>query len=78
MLEFSVAIVVLMLLTFGLVQLRNWLSPWRYDERNPARRYCKECGQQQDLYGYDFAEGFVPTGWETVYPISQIPCTKKH
>lgn len=27
-----------------------WPSPWRYDKRNPYRRYCKKCGQQQDQY----------------------------
>lgn len=23
---------------------------WRYDERNPYRRYCRHCGQRQELY----------------------------
>lgn len=30
--------------------IAKFVSPWRYDSRNPYRRYCKKCGQQQDQY----------------------------
>lgn len=43
--------------------------PWNYDERNPARRFCKHCGQQQDFFVMAFAEGDVPIGWEDIMPV---------
>lgn len=57
---------------------RTWrrLFPWRYDERNPARRFCKECGQQQDLYGMNWEQGFQPTGWESMGYIRE--CSRDH
>jgi len=64
-------------------EVRNFFFPYRYDERNPARRYCRECGQQQDLYGVydrDPLEGgkFIPSGWETMYPLSKKRCSREH
>lgn len=60
----------------ALIAFWRVLFPWRYDERNPARRYCKECGTRQELYGMNFAEGFVVTGWETMCPVH--PCSRNH
>ena len=33
-------------------------SHWRWDDRNPYRRYCIHCDQQQDFY--------QPGGWQCV------------
>jgi len=57
--------------------VRNRLN-WRYDDRNPARRWCRHCGQQQNFFVMAYAEGDVPVGWENVYPISKLPCSMKH
>lgn len=34
---------------------------WRRDSRNPYRRYCRTCGQQQDLY--TFGDAPARHGW---------------
>jgi hypothetical protein len=48
-------------------RLLVWLLPkWRFG-RNPYRRYCRYCGQQQNLCGVTYA---TYTWWETVYPIA--------
>ena len=47
-------------------------NPWRYDERNPYRRYCKHCGTQQDQYQH--ALGGV--SWEYVGTIHD--CKRNH
>lgn len=57
--------------------IRNRMR-WRYDSRNPARRWCRECGQRQEFYVMAYANGDVPVGWETMYPISTKPCSRKH
>jgi hypothetical protein len=49
----------------------KWIFPYRFDPRNPARRWCKHCGQQQDLYGVNFEDGFRPTGWENMRRIER-------
>lgn len=52
----------------------DWLFPWRYDERNPYRRYCKECGTQQSAFSY--WSGNRIHGWDTMRPVH--PCSKEH
>lgn len=34
---------------------------FKVDDRNPYRRYCTQCGQQQDVNAYDFS--FRSPGW---------------
>lgn len=70
-------ITALMVIIAGAMGLARALSPWRYDERNPARRFCKECGQQQDLYGHNWETGFEPTGWEYMGRLN-TECSHKH
>jgi len=52
-------------------ELMLLLFPWRYDGRNPYRRYCKTCGQQQDQYEFALYGLFHPRNpcsWESTYP----------
>lgn len=70
-------ITVIMCIIAALIGCAHAFSPWRYDERNPARRFCKECGQQQDLYGVQFEDGFHPTRWEYMGHIN-TECSHKH
>ena len=56
--NFIVAIVIAFAILFVLCWAAEVLSMWRHDERNPYRRYCKYCGQQQDFY--------EPGGWQDV------------
>ena len=51
--------------------LKMWIRvfPWRYDSRNPFRRYCKVCGQCQEQYMMDFESvpfSRKPTWWENM------------
>lgn len=49
----SLPILILLLIFLCMAWLvgeANGTNRWRYDERNPYRRYCKKCGQQQDMY----------------------------
>ena len=47
-------------------------SHFNYDKFNPYRRYCKICGQQQDLYACSYSSNY--TWWEDMYPIYDISC----
>lgn len=57
----AVAIVVL-------VVLYDTFASWDYDKRNPARRWCRECGQTENF--------FEPGGWEPVHPSPLQPCER--
>jgi len=66
----------------ALLKLSLIVRPYRYDSRNPARRWCRRCGQREELHGVydaDPLDGgrFRATGWEVMYPIAMEPC-KKH
>lgn len=47
------------------------LKPFKYDENNPYRRYCKICGQQQDLHAYKWGSR---RWWEDMGKIINIKC----
>jgi hypothetical protein len=68
----EVIIVLWLLVLSGVIALVYARHPWRYDERNPARRYCKECGQQQDLW-----DGPYSSTWEYMGSIN-TKCSQKH
>ena len=44
---------------------------FRYDKSNPYRRYCKKCGQQQDMYGCCMN---CPGWWEDMVEIKDPAC----
>lgn len=44
---------------------------FKVDPRNPARRYCKLCDQQQDSYSYTWAS---PGWWEDICPVMDASC----
>lgn len=45
---------------------------FRYDSKNPYRRYCKKCGQQQDQFTYSFSHRI--TWWEDIGEIHDEKC----
>jgi len=46
---------------------------FQYDNYNPYRRYCKKCGQQQDLYTYNLISRF--SWWEDMGTINDKSCS---
>jgi hypothetical protein len=48
----------------------DWIFPYRMDPRNPARRWCKHCGQQQDMYSYDCFNSST-TWWENMRKVER-------
>ena len=68
---------VLLLLIFGIMWIINWLEGndlFEWDDRNPYRRHCKKCGQRQEKYCFDFAEGRNGDWWEDVGSIKDESC----
>lgn len=61
---------------YGFMLLGRWLSPWRYDKRNPYRRWCKTCGTRQEYFVYNTYPTEIPIGWETVG--HEYTCSRKH
>ena len=69
-------IIFLLIPIFGLVYLIYSMfvrTKFDYDKNNPYRRYCKKCGQQQDMYSSSFASNY--TWWEDALPIKNEKCT---
>lgn len=56
------------------IKLWDFLFPWRYDKRNPCRRYCKQCGTCEEMYSHGLFSN--STWWEVMYPV--YPCSRKH
>jgi hypothetical protein len=49
----------------------DWVFPWRRDARNPYRRHCKHCGQQQDLHAVEIHEELG--WWENMGRVNKCP-----
>ena len=49
------------------------MSLFRGDDRNPYRRYCKKCGQQQDAHGRSYNKS---NWWEDMGKVfdEECPC----
>ena len=43
-------------------------------DRNPYRRFCRKCGQQQDWYQYSWAVRAVDGWWEDMQSIPDPDC----
>ena len=64
------------LVGFGVITLVIWsgvveMSLFRGDERNPYRRYCKKCGQQQDAHGRSYNKS---NWWEDMGKVFDEDC----
>jgi len=63
----------IVLLAIALVMLW-WLTRkplFAYDKRNPYRRYCRRCGQQQDAFTW---VGGKHTFWQAQFRIEDDTC----
>lgn len=70
----ALAALIVGLLLIGLLGIIVERKDWRYDERNPCRRYCRHCGQQQDEFMWN-TDPPMFAGWENICPIK--PKTKR-
>jgi hypothetical protein len=63
------ALIVLVLCGGVFAWAHEWFT-YRRDDRNPYRRYCRHCGQRQEVYCHDWAEGQSPGWWENMSPLN--------
>jgi hypothetical protein len=72
--EFWLILFLISMIMRWAVMVATGTNRWRYDERNPYRRYCKTCGTGQELW---IGAGCGRDGkWEYFLPINE--CKYNH
>lgn len=64
--------IIMFVILFGAAYLTVKPTTFRRDERNPYRRYCKACGQQQDFHTMTMASRYG--WWEDMGMIQNKSC----
>ena len=66
-------------ITLAVIGFIKRVLQFRGDKRNPFRRFCKKCGQQQDYHEYSWAVNsgmYGPRGWwEDMQMIADESCS---
>lgn len=70
---FLISILAVAFLIWYSVRMLRW---FKYDKRNPYRRYCKKCGQVQVQMCWDVESWNDPANnwWEDMMPVPDEKC----
>jgi hypothetical protein len=68
---------VILYAAFSILAVVRWIKSeltFKIDPFNPYRRYCRKCGQQQDLHSTNWSDAENSSWWEVMQTIRDEKC----